>query len=54
MMDSKSDLEKQLQQKTEESLLVYQRVGELTDEKRVLVDIVEHLCVEAGKLIDVV
>lgn len=51
---SKSELEKQLHQKSEESLLMYQKVSELTDEKNVLVDIIEHLCVEAGKLIDVV
>ncbi len=51
---SKSELEKQLHQKNEESLLMYQKVSELTDEKNVLVDIIEHLCVEAGKLIDVV
>ncbi len=54
LCNAKSELEKQLQQKSEESLLVYQKVAELTDEKRVLVDIIEHLCVEAGQLIDIV
>ncbi len=54
LCNAKSELEKQLHQKSEESLLVYQKVAELTDEKRVLVDIIEHLCVEAGQLIDIV
>ncbi len=54
LCNAKSELEKQLRQKSEESLLIYQKVAELTDEKRVLVDIIEHLCVEAGKLIDIV
>ncbi len=54
LCNAKSELEKQLRQKSEESLLIYQKVAELTDEKRVLVDIIEHLCMEAGKLIDIV
>lgn len=53
-MNAKSALEKQLQQKTEESLLIYQQVADLMEEKKVLMDIVEQLCVEAGKQIDVV
>ena len=54
LVNAKSTLEKQLQQKTEESLLVYQRFADLMEEKKVLMDIVEQLCVEAGKQIDVV
>ena len=53
-MSIKSDLERQLKQKIEESLIIYQQLGDLKEEKRVLIDIVEHLCLEAGKLIDVV
>ena len=53
-MSANSDLERQLRQKTEESLILYQRLADLKEEKRVLIDIIEHLCGEAGKLIDVV
>lgn len=47
-------MEKQLKEKTEEVYHVYQQVADLMEEKKVLMDIVHQLCVEAGRQIDVV
>lgn len=54
LLNAKATIEKQLQQKTEESLLIYQQVADLMEEKKVLMDIIEQLCIEAGTQIDVV
>lgn len=53
-MNRKSDVEKQLTEKTEETFLVYQQVADLSEEKKVLVDIIKQLCIETGRHIDVV
>lgn len=52
--NSKADIEKELAEKTEETYHVYQQVSDLMEEKKVLMDIVHQLCVEAGRQIDVV
>ena len=52
--ERKADLEKELKQKTEEGYHVYQQVADLMEEKKVLMDIIHQLCVEAGRQIDVV
>jgi hypothetical protein len=54
LANSKADMEKQLKEKTEEAYHVYQQVADLMEEKKVLMDIVHQLCVEAGRQIDVV
>ena len=54
LANSKADMEKQLKEKTEEVYHVYQQVADLMEEKKVLMDIVHQLCVEAGRQIDVV
>ena len=52
--NSKANIEKCLKEKTEETYQVYQQVADLMEEKKVLMDIVHQLCVEAGRQIDVV
>ena len=47
-------MEKHVKEKTEEVYHVYQQVADLMEEKKVLMDIVHQLCVEAGQQIDVV
>lgn len=47
-------MEKELQHKTEEMFHVYQKVADMGEEKKVLLDIIKQLCVEAGRQIDVV
>ena len=54
LANSKADVEKQLKEKTEEAYHIYQQVADLMEEKKVLMDIVHQLCVEAGRQIDVV
>lgn len=54
LANSKADIEKQLKEKIEETYHVYQQVADLMEEKKVLMDIVHQLCVEAGRQIDVV
>jgi len=49
----KTDMEKELHHKTEEMYHVYQKVADLGEEKKVLVDIIKQLCVEAGRQIDI-
>lgn len=49
----KTDTERELKLKTEEAYLVYQQVADLMEEKKVLMDIVHQLCLEAGRQIDV-
>lgn len=51
---SKADTEKDLKEKTEEAYLIYQQVADLMEEKKVLMDLVHQLCVEAGRQIDIV
>ena len=53
-MNSKSDVEKQLKNKTEETFHIYQQVADLHEEKKVLIDIMKQLCIEAGRNIDLV
>lgn len=53
-MQSEADAEKQLKEKTEEAFHVYQQVADISEEKKVLVDIIKQLCIEAGRHIDVV
>ena len=52
--NTKIDAEKQLKEKTEESLHIYQQVADLIQEKKVLVDIMKQLCIEVGRHIDIV
>lgn len=54
LMQSEADAEKQLKEKTEEAFHVYQQVADISEEKKVLVDIIKQLCIEAGRHIDVV
>lgn len=54
LINSKADVEKQLKEKTEETFHVYQQIADLSEEKKVLVDIIKQLCVEAGRHIDIV
>ena len=51
LVNRKADLEHQLQEKVEEN---YRQVTGLREEKRVLLHIIEQLCLEAGKPIDIV
>ena len=51
---SKANIEEELKIKTEEAYLVYLQVADLMEEKKVLMDIVHQLCVEAGRQMDVV
>jgi len=51
LVNRKADLEHQLQEKVEEN---YRQVTDLREEKRVLLHIIEQLCLEAGKPIDIV
>lgn len=53
-MNSKAVTEKQLRDKSEEILHVYQQVADLSEEKKVLIDIIKQLCLEAGRRIDLV
>ena len=53
LMNSKADIEKHLREKTEEVLQAYQQLADLSEEKKVLVDIMKQLCVESGRNIDV-
>ena len=54
LMNSKAVTEKQLRDKSEEILHVYQQVADLSEEKKVLIDIIKQLCLEAGRRIDLV
>ena len=54
LVNNKDDIERQLKEKTEELFHVYQQVADLMEEKKVLMDIIHQLCLEAGKQIDVV
>ncbi len=54
LINSKADVEKHLKEKTEEAFHIYQQVADLSEEKKVLVDIVKQLCMEAGRHIDIV
>ena len=54
LVSEKKDMEKQLKEKIEEVLHVYQQVADLNEEKKVLVDIIKQLCMESGRQIDVV
>lgn len=49
LVGSRSDLEKQLKEKTEESLHIYQQMADLSEEKRVVVEIIKQLCMESGR-----
>lgn len=49
LANAKADAEKQLKDKTEESFHVYQQVADLSEEKKVLVDIIKQLCIESGR-----
>jgi methylphosphotriester-DNA--protein-cysteine methyltransferase len=49
---SKSNLEKQLKEKTEELFHTYQQNADLSEEKKVLVDLIKQLCMESVKYID--
>ena len=51
LVNRKADLEHELQETVEEN---YRQVTDLREEKRVLLHIIEQLCLEAGKPIDIV
>ncbi len=50
----KSEMDRELQHKNEEVYHTYQKMGDLGEEKKVLMDIIKQLCVEAGRQIDIV
>ena len=49
LMIGKSDLDKQLTEKTEETFLIYQQMADISEEKKVLLNIIKQLCVESGQ-----
>ena len=53
VFQGKAQLESQLQEKAEESFQAYQQIALLLEEKKVVMDIIQQLSVEAGKQIDI-
>lgn len=53
LMNSKNDTEKQLKNKTEEAFHIYQKIADLHEERKILIDIMKQLCIEAGRHIDI-
>lgn len=53
LVSSKSDLERQLKGKTEESFHVYQQMADLSEEKKILMELIKQLCIELGRPIKV-
>lgn len=54
LMNRRTDLEKELKGKTEETFHVYQQVADLSEEKKVLVDVIKQLCIVTGRQVNVV